>query len=325
MARRASFAASFRRTLRTLTRVAQARVKAAVKKARPAPRAAKPGQRWISGVALNAAGARRYLLFKPPGARKTSPLPLLVLLHGCTQDAATIARSTRVHSLAAREGFIVLCPEQDRLANPQGCWNWFELRSGRAAAEAALINAAIDQACALHGADPTRIAVAGLSAGASMAALLGLHDPERFKAVAMHSGVAPGAAQSAATALRAMQGRGKLHALASHAALPPLLVLQGDADHIVAPRNGRAVAQWWADAAQAQASAVRVVQRGQRHAARLTDFRAGARTVVTLCEIEGLAHAWSGGAAGQPYSDPNGPDAMRMIWAFAARAFTARA
>ena len=319
MARRASFAASFRRTLRTLTRVAQARVKAAVKKTRPAPRAAKPGQRWISGIALNAAGARRYLLFRPPGARKTSPLPLLVLLHGCTQDAATIARSTRVHSLAAREGFIVLCPEQDRLANPQGCWNWFEQRSGRAAAEAALINAAVDQACALHGADPRRIAVAGLSAGASMAALLGLHYPQRFKAVAMHSGVAPGAAQSAATALRAMQGRGKLHALASHAALPPLLVIQGDADHIVAPRNGRAVAQWWAGAAQA--GAMRVVQRGQRHAARLTEFRDGTRIAVTLCEIEGLAHAWSGGAAGQPYSDPNGPDATRMIWAFAARAF----
>jgi len=325
MARRASFAASFRRTLRTLKRVAQARVKAAVKKTRPTPRVAKPGQRWISGVALNATGARRYLLFKPPGARKTSPLPLLVLLHGCTQDAATIARSTRIHSLAAREGFIVLCPEQDRLANPQGCWNWFEQRSGRAAVEAALINAAVDQACALHGADPTRIAVAGLSAGASMAALLGLHYPERFKAVAMHSGVAPGAAQSAATALRAMQGRGKLHALASHAMLPPLLVIQGDADHIVAPRNGHAVAQWWAGAAQA--GAVRVVQRGQRHAARVTDFRDGARTAVTLCEIKGLAHAWSGGAAGQPYSDPNGPDATRMIWAFAVRAFvvTARA
>jgi hypothetical protein len=143
----------------------------------------------------------------------------------------------------------------------------------------------------------------------------------------MHSGVAPGAAQSAATALRAMQGRGKLHALANHAALPPLLVIQGNADHIVAPRNGRAVAQWWADAAQAQAGAVRVVQRGQRHAARLTEFRDGTRIAVTLCEIEGLAHAWSGGAAGQPYSDPNGPDATRMIWAFAVRAFvvTARA
>lgn len=325
MARRASFAASFRRTLRTLARVAQARVKAAAKKTRAAPRAAKPNQRWISGVALHAVGARRYLLFKPPGARKTSPLPLLVLLHGCTQDAATIARSTRVHSVATREGFIVLCPEQDRLANPQGCWNWFEQRSGRAAAEAGLINAAIDQACALHGADPTRIAVAGLSAGASMAALLGLHYPERFKAVAMHSGVAPGAAQSAATALRAMQGRGKLHALAHHATLPPLLVIQGNADHIVAPRNGRAAAQWWAAATQARAGTVRVVQRGQRHAAHVTDFRDGARTAVTLCEIQGLAHAWSGGAAGQPYSDPNGPDALRMIWAFAARAFIATA
>jgi len=320
MARRAPFTSSLQRTLRALTRAAQASVKAATKP-RPAPRAPKPLQRWAHGIAMNAAGARRYRLFKPPGARKTHPLPLLVLLHGCAQDAAAIARSTRVHSLAARAGFIVLCPEQDRLANAQGCWNWFELRSGRAVAEAALIISAIDQACALHGADAERVAIAGLSAGASMAALLALRHPERFKAVAMHSGVAPGAARSAATALRAMQGHARLHALATATALPPLLVIQGAADAVVAARNGRATAHWWADAAHALPGPTRVVQRGARRAARLTDFRAGSRLAVTLCEVDGLGHAWSGGAAGQIYSDPTGPDATRMIWAFAARAF----
>jgi len=326
MARRASFASSFQRTLRAFTRAARAGVKAAVKQrpvARPA-RAAKPGERWISGIALHATGARRYQLFKPAGARRSERWPLLVLLHGCGQDAAAIARSTRIARLAARERFIVLCPEQDRLANPQGCWNWFELRSGRAVAEAALILAAIDQACGLHGADPNRVAIVGLSAGASMAALLAARHPDRFQAVVMHSGVAPGSAQSAATALRAMQGHGRLHALTAGTALPPLLVIQGDADAIVAPRNGRAAAQWWADAAVAPPGPARRVQRGQRRATRVTDFRVGGRLVATLCEVEGLAHAWSGGAVGLPYSDPKGPDAARMIWAFAMRAFKAR-
>jgi poly(hydroxyalkanoate) depolymerase family esterase len=323
MAHRALFGSSLQRTLRALGKVARAGVKAAM--ATPAtPRIAKPGPRWIGGVAMHAAGARRYQLFRPPGARKSSPLPLLVLLHGCSQDAATIARSARIEGLATRAGFIVLCPEQDRLANAQGCWNWFELRSGRAVSEAASIVAAVDRVCALSGADPARVVVAGFSAGASMAALLGARYPDRFAAVAMHSGVAPGTAQSAATALRAMQGRAKPGALPTRAVLPPLLVIQGTADGVVAARNGRAAAQWWADAALASAGPERLLQRGQRRAARLTRFSAGTRLVATLCEVDGLAHAWSGGAAG-PYSDPAGPDAARMIWAFAARAFiTAR-
>lgn len=337
MARRALFGTSFRRTLRTLTRVARASLKAAARKrpaaakkrsasarTRRAASAAAPSVRWTHGVALHGGGARRYRIFKPPGGRKGTPRPLFVLLHGCHQAAAAIARSTRIHGLAAREGFIVLCPEQERLANPQGCWNWFEMRSGRAVVEAALILAAIDQACALHGADPKRVVVAGLSAGASMAALLGARHPARFAAVAMHSGVAPGAAQSAAGALRAMQGRGKLAALAAGAALPALLVIQGRADGVVAPSNGPTAAQWWAGASGAKATVARTVQRGQRRAAQVTDFRVGARIAVTLCEIDGLGHAWSGGAAGQPYSDPKGPDATRMIWAFAARALKAR-
>ena len=212
--RRSLWGSSFQRTLGALSRstlrsgtraVARAStraLKAAAKKASPAsPRKAPAGAgNWLTG----AAGARRYRLFKPPGARQSSPLPLLVMLHGCDQDAAGFARSTRLQAPAARHGFMLLFPAQDRVANAQGCWNWFDTRSGRAFTEAASLIAAIDQACALHGADPARVAIAGMSAGASMAAFTALHYPDRFKAVAMHSGVAPGTAHSTATALGAM-------------------------------------------------------------------------------------------------------------------------
>ena len=331
-ARKSLWAASFQRSVGALTRAGTRAVVKATKQAlkasaqklprtaAAAPRPAKRADRWHSGIAVTTSGARRYRLYKPPGASKSAPAPLFVLLHGCDQDAVAIACSSRIHGLAVREGVVVLCPEQDRLANPQSCWNWFETRSGRALAEAALIMAAIDQACALHGADPTRVAVAGLSAGASMAALLALRYPERFKAVAMHSGIAPGAAHSTATAMAAMQGRRAPGPLpADTAALPPLLVIHGSADHIVNVRNGRAAAQLWADAGGATPGAPRMVQRGARYAATVTDFKKGPRLVATLCEVAGLGHAWSGGAAGQPYSDAKGPDAARMIWAFASR------
>ncbi|HEY4067057.1 MAG TPA: PHB depolymerase family esterase [Burkholderiaceae bacterium] len=337
MARRSPWAASVQRTLKALRRSATRAVVAATKQAlrasrptpaarratkrpatapRPAtPRAKPQAARWTQGVALTPTGARSYRVFAPPSAGRGAPL--FVLLHGCMQDAQAIAHSTRIATLAAREGFVVLCPEQDRLANVHGCWNWYQQRSGRARNEAAILLAAIDQVCALQDADARRVVIAGLSAGGSMAALLGLQYPERFAAVAMHSGVAPAAAPSAATALRAMQGRGRPKALPTTQALPPLLVIQGRLDGVVAARNGEQAARWWAAAGGAKAAKARVVQRGRRLAASITDYRAGARLAVTWCEIAGLGHAWSGGAAGQAYSDPNGPDATAMIWAFA--------
>ncbi|MEO6410185.1 MAG: PHB depolymerase family esterase [Burkholderiaceae bacterium] len=130
-----------------------------------------------------------------------------------------------------------LYPEQDAIANPRRCWNWFDLRSGRAAAEAASICAGDRSDAALYPVDPRRVAVAGLSAGASMAALLATRYPQRFTAVAMHSGVAPDARQSSATIVSAMQGRRTAAPLAVHEALPPLLIVHGSVDRVAANRN----------------------------------------------------------------------------------------
>lgn len=281
---------------------------------------------WLPGMALGPAGARRYKLYRPPGLQPGERVPMIVMLHGCGQDAKGFAASTRMNQVAARERFIVLYPEQDRLANPQGCWNWFDTKSGRAHGEAALIMAAVEQACLLYPVDRQRVAVAGLSAGASMAALLVTRYPERFKAVVMHSGIPPGTAHSALTALRAMHGRRTTSPLPASpgtvgALWPPLLVIHGALDTVVDVRNGRVAAQVWADAAGARATAERGVQRGKRYAMNVTDFKHKGRTVATLADVGRLGHAWSGGAAREPFSDAHGPDASRMVWAFAAKQF----
>ena len=281
---------------------------------------------WIARLSVGTAGARRYRLYRPPGVSFAERLPLLVMLHGCGQDAQSFATSTRMNRIAARERFLVLYPEQDRLANAQGCWNWFDTASGRAQGEAALIMNAIDQVCLLYPADRARVAVAGLSAGASMAALLVTRHPDRFKAVVMHSGIPPGTAHSTLSALGAMHGRRATKPLAATpsamtASWPPLLVIHGGADRVVSVGNAQAAAQVWADAAGACASAPRSVQRGKRHPMTLTDFKLRGSTVATLVEVDRLGHAWSGGAASQPFSDAQGPDASRMAWAFAAKQF----
>jgi poly(hydroxyalkanoate) depolymerase family esterase len=343
MARRSTasvFARAYQRNLRALTKVTLSNSKriagqvqrAAAKRLKPPPGKGD----WLSGMAVGAGGARGYHLFRPadlqlaPGEK----LPLMVMLHGCGQTGRDFAASTRMNALAVRHRFLVLYPEQDRLAHPQGCWNWYERRSGKADAEAATLMAAVDQACMLYPADRERVAVAGLSAGASMAALLATRYANRFRAVVMHSGVAPGAAKSSATALGAMRGKnvppmpttavGKaLGAAAVFATLPPMLVLHGDADAVVAPSNAVSSAAVWATALGARPGMPRNMQRGKRRAMQVTDFKRKGRTVVTLCEIAGLGHSWSGGASALMFSDPTGPDATRMAWAFALAQFKA--
>jgi len=232
--------------------------------------------------------------------------------------------ATRMNRVAARERFLVLYPEQDRMANAQGCWNWFDTRSGRAYGEAQLIMTAVEQVCLLYPVDRDRIAIAGLSAGASMAALLVTRHPGRFKAVMMHSGIPPGTANSTLTAVRAMHGGRIAMPLATPAATvswPPLMVIHGRADAVVSRANAQAAAQAWAAAVGARPGPSRSVRRGERYPMTITDFRLRSSTVATLVEVEQLGHAWSGGAAGQPNSDARGPDASRMMWSFATKQF----
>jgi poly(hydroxyalkanoate) depolymerase family esterase len=187
----------------------------------------------------------------------------MVMLHGCGQDAEALAASTNINRLAVSKRFLVLYPERERTANPQACGNWYGTRSGRAQREADSIDAAIDQVCLSQPVDPDRIVLAGLSAGASMAALLATRRPQRFRMIAMHSGIAPGVAYSSSTAFMAMRGR-KVAALPLSVGihLPALLVIHGSIDHIVAASNGAEAARLWAAQVGAKPSRPRIVQRG---------------------------------------------------------------
>lgn len=274
---------------------------------------------------LRVAGVRRYYLFTPPSAPQRVPSPLLVMLHGCQQSAQEFSASTRMNRLAAQEGFMVIYPEQDRLANGQGCWNWYSRSSGQAFREAESILATIDHASARYAVDPGRIVVVGFSAGASMAAQVAFQHPTRFAAVVMHSGVDPALANSTATALAAMRGspaRVKQAQAAKPLKLPPLLVLQGSLDRIVVKANGMRAASAWAAHQNAEAGAPRIRRNASRYPSTSMDWTTQGQLAATLCEISALGHAWSGGAASNAFSDPKGPDASRMVWAFAQRQFT---
>ena len=182
------FAAVTRQAVNAGTRAMGEALRPAIDKRKPPPGSGS----WIAGIAVGATGARRYRLYRPPDVSFGERLPLMVMLHGCGQDAKSFAQSTRMNRIAARERFMVLYPEQDRLANAQGCWNWFDTRSGPRVWRSGTHHEGHRPGLPVVPVDRTRVAVAGLSAGASMAALLVTRHPGRFKAVMMHSGIPPG-------------------------------------------------------------------------------------------------------------------------------------
>jgi poly(hydroxyalkanoate) depolymerase family esterase len=194
---------------------------------------------------LPATAPLRYRLFAP--AEVDGPRPLLVMLHGCKQDAEDFARGTRAAQHANAMGWYVLFPEQHAHANVARCWNWFRPQDqiGDSGEPRALLDV-IDEVAAMHAIDESRVYVAGLSAGAAMAVILAARHPDRFAAVAAHSGLPFAAAQNVPNAFSAMRTRGNSAALPA-GSFVPLLTLHGDADRTVAPANADAlVAQWHA-------------------------------------------------------------------------------
>lgn len=259
----------------------------------------------------------RFRMFRPA----TPPdvlLPVVVMLHGCKQNAEDFARGTGMNALGQRQQAIVLYPEQLRKGNSMGCWNWFEpAHQRRDAGEPAMIASLVQHVAAKHGGDPDRIYVAGLSAGAAMAALLGELYPDVFAAVGIHSGLPVGAANDVSSAFGAMR-RGATTGRASRAV--PTIVMHGTGDKTVTHRNADAIVQGqlaaWSAAGVPLARDADQKLAGGRAAARSTWVDAQGRIRLETWSIAGGPHAWSGGDAGGSFTDPVGPSASEAMLAF---------
>ena len=267
----------------------------------------------IAGRYSTTAGARDYKLFIPAGAGDT-PLPLVVMLHGCTQGPDDFAAGTAMNELAQAQRMYVLYPAQSQQANPQRCWNWFKhSHQQRGRGEPALLAGMTRQVMAQHSVDPSRVYVAGLSAGGAMAAILGDTHPDLYAAVGVHSGLAAGAASDLPSALQAMQGNGaRPKASARHV---PTIVFHGDADATVHPRNGEQVAA--ASSADGGEADVQPHQpAGKRRSTRSVHRDAGGKVLAEHWLVHGAAHAWSGGDVRGSYTDAKGPDASAEMLRF---------
>lgn len=271
-----------------------------------------PG-RSIAGSFTLGGAHRDYKLYIPPQAGR-EPLPLVVMLHGCTQNPDDFAAGTAMNDAARERGCYVLYPAQSRQANPHGCWNWFKHNhQQRDRGEPALVAGMTRQMLAQHAIDPRRVYVAGLSAGGAMATILGVAYPELYAAVGVHSGLAAGVATDLPTALAAMRsgnvGRGTAHGV-------PTIVFHGDKDATVHPSNGEQVIAACAGPAAALETHRIDGQSGRASTRRVHRDPADGRVLGEHWLVHGAAHAWSGGNAQGSYTDSSGPDATAEMLRF---------
>lgn len=269
-----------------------------------------------------------YGLYVPPG-KDAEGLPLVVMLHGCQQNIDQFAQGTRMNLLADRYGFAVLYPEQSSRAHLHGCWHWYERPESAGAGEVRGIVDLVDDVTQRYGFDKQSVYVAGLSAGAGLAGWLALHYPDRFAAVALHSGPAFGEAHSGIGAMDVMRRGLREDPVAvadaviepgTHAGMPAL-ILHGDGDTVVAPKNAEQLAVEYLRLNQMAdtdgiSKGVQCVE-SREEGVHLTDYldRKG-RPVVRLCKVDGLGHAWAGGDETVPFHTAAGPDASEMTWRF---------
>lgn len=281
----------------------------------------------------NEAGTRAYKLYVP-ASKPQAPCAMVVMLHGCTQSADDFAAGTRMNRLADEHGFLVLYPEQAAHANASKCWNWFKPQDqSRGAGEPSLIAGIVLEVAQRQGADPRRIFVAGLSAGAAMAVVLGESYPELFAGVGAHSGLPYGSAHDVPSALAAMKGgRSGMPGLKTAAAAGPrrkavravpVIVFHGDRDHTVQQTNAEQIVQQalQAHGAEAGDAALRAsshagVASGGRRFTRAVHADADGQVRIESWTVHGAGHAWSGGHASGSYTDSTGPDASAEMLRF---------
>jgi poly(hydroxyalkanoate) depolymerase family esterase len=278
------------------------------------------GAQFLSRSYACAAGRRSYKLYIP-SRHRAGRQPLLVMLHGGTQDADDFAAGTRMNALAEEHGFLVAYPSQCKSANPSLCWNWFKPGDQmRDAGEPSIIAGITTEIIAEHDIDPQRVFVAGLSAGGAMAAVMVATYPEIYAGVGIHSGLPYRSASDVASAFSAMRGdRGqkrrqrKSRHTSDHALRVRTIVFHGDADQIVHPSNGAKIVEAHAKTGDSMESTTASTSRGYTRT--ITRDKTGA-VVVEQWLIHGSGHAWSGGSPDGTYTDRHGPDASREMLRF---------
>jgi poly(hydroxyalkanoate) depolymerase family esterase len=291
--------------------------------------------RFLSKSYANQAGSRRYKVYIP-STYVGQPMPLMVMLHGCTQNPDDFSAGTQMNTVAEEKQCFVVYPAQEQSANASKCWNWFKaLDQQRGQGEPSIIAGITNAVIAEYGLDRDKVYVAGMSAGGAMAVIMGTTYPDLYKAVGVHSGLPYAAANDLPSAMSAMRGvaanRARFNGGSSlqrqsqpALAAIPIIVFHGDSDTTVSSANGDQLIDDFVRNFAAQRDAGAEMQvlvedggtPGRRTYTRTSHHVDDQPALAEHWVIHGAGHAWAGGSASGSYTDASGPDASREMLRF---------
>lgn len=282
-------------------------------------------------VTVETHGGRSVRMFVP--TKPASPASLVVMLHGCAQTGEQFADATQMDALAETEGFVVAYPEQSAQTISTKCFRWYEpAHQARDVGEPKDLADGTIEIVAAHGVDAERVYVAGISAGAAMAVILGATYPDRFTAIGVVAGIEYKGATSIGDAFTTTmsggpspdaQGALAFAAMGARARAVPTFVVHGTSDGIVAKVNGDQVAAQWLKtntlvlgAGTIDPVAALTGNAGYPFTRFVYRATGNGASVVEHYVVDGLGHAWPGGKDGGSYSDKRGPNASALVWGF---------
>ncbi|GCE09901.1 extracellular catalytic domain type 1 short-chain-length polyhydroxyalkanoate depolymerase [Dictyobacter aurantiacus] len=287
------------------------------------------------------AGSRPYYVYTPANYQVGTAVPMIVMLHGCTQNPTDFANGTQMNALADQKQFIVVYPQQTSTYNSSSCWNWFQTADqARGSGEPAIIAGiaqTVEQTTSQWTIDSNRVYVAGMSAGAAMSVIMGATYPDIFAAIGVHSGLEYQAATSLTSATTAQsqggpsptqQGQAAYNAMGSAARVVPTIDFQGQSDYTVYPVNGDQVIQQWmqtdhlasnstynASFSSPSTNTNGQVSGGYSYTVQTWNNNSGSE-IEEYWKINSMGHAWSGGSTSGSYTDPKGPSATNAMYTF---------
>lgn len=296
---------------------------------------------WTTESHKGIYGTRTYKVYVPKTLIKNKKSPVVVMLHGCQQNAQDFATGTRIEKWADKEKFIAVFPEQNISYNSFKCWNWiipaYNSRSGESQAIVDILDTVLLQ----YNGDKDKVFAAGMSAGASMVNILGNCYPERFKALASHDGtqfyssymgldfaevVLSGASVPSAVAARV--GHACSQFVKERPKKMPIIIFHGMRSPLMSPMHAFQVESEFKafndyldndirDNSYFLEKDVQNIPDSKTYGYNLyTTTDNDHEVIIERYMINDLSHGWSGGVDNLPYNDPKGPDASALIFKF---------
>lgn len=282
-------------------------------------------------------GVRDFKIYLPNNNKNLS---MIIMLHGCDQSSDEFFKSSKIKEVADRENIAILLPEQSKMYNPFKCWNWIIPGNNSRQGESETIIDMIDQVVEKYGINKDKVFAAGMSAGASMAGILGNCYPDRVKAIASHDGVqffpTYHGGDFATVVLHGatvpVEQSGAFGYACSYAYNPPkqvpAIIFQGMASPLMNPMHAFQVEDEfiilndYLDNGIRDLSAVkdkRIDTVPDTETYGYTKYSLVGQNNKVFLErymINRLNHAWSGGDGKFKYNDPKGPSATELMIKF---------